>query len=151
LDGAVQALSGAISQVPGMGFPFSSFQVNVPQLDAQVDRARAKAQGLDLTDVFATLQVYLGSTYINDFNRFGRTYQVIAQADAPFRRQVEDIAALRTRALNGKLVPIGSVVSVSHSYGPDPAIRYNGYPAADLMGEADPRLLSSDQALAVVE
>ncbi|HEX5515191.1 MAG TPA: multidrug efflux RND transporter permease subunit [Gammaproteobacteria bacterium] len=151
LNNAVQALSGAISQVPGMGFPFSSFQVNVPQLDAKVDRARAKAQGLDLTDIFTTLQVYLGSAYINDFNRFGRTYQVIAQADAPFRRQVEDIAALRTRALNGELVPIGSVVSVSHTYGPDPAIRYNGYPAADLMGEADPRLLSSNQALAVVE
>jgi multidrug efflux pump len=150
LDGAVQALSGAVSQVPGMGYPFSSFQVNVPQLDAQVDRARAKAQGLDLTDIFTSLQVYLGSAYINDFNRFGRTYQVIAQADAPFRREVEDITALRTRALNGELVPIGSVVSVSHTYGPDPAIRYNGYPAADLMGEADPRLLSSDQALAVI-
>lgn len=150
LDSAVQALSGAVSQVPGMGYPFSSFQVNVPQLDAQVDRARAKAQGLDLTDIFTTLQVYLGSAYINDFNRFGRTYQVIAQADAAFRREIEDITALRTRALNGELVPIGSVVSVSHTYGPDPAIRYNGYPAADLMGEADPRLLSSDQALAVI-
>ena len=150
LDSAVQALSGAVSQVPGMGYPFSSFQVNVPQLDAQVDRARAKAQGLDLTDIFTTLQVYLGSAYINDFNRFGRTYQVIAQADAAFRREIEDITALRTRAINGELVPIGSVVSVSHTYGPDPAIRYNGYPAADLMGEADPRLLSSDQALAVI-
>jgi multidrug efflux pump len=150
LQNAVGALSGALSQTPGMGFPFSSFQSNVPQLDAKIDRAKAKAQGVAISDVFETLQVYLGSSYVNDFNRFGRTYQVIAQADAQFRDQVEDIASLRTRNANGEMVPIGSLVSIGQTYGPDPVIRYNGYPAADIMGEADPRVMSSAQALQVV-
>jgi multidrug efflux pump len=150
LQNASQALAGALSQVPGMGHPFGSYQANVPQLDAQVDRVKAKAQGVAISDVFETLQVYLGSMYVNDFNRFGRTYQVIAQADAPFRDQLEDIAELRTRNSAGEMVPLGSLVSVGQTYGPDPVIRYNGYPAADLMGEADPRVMSSAQALAAV-
>jgi multidrug efflux pump len=150
LQNAVQGLAGALSQVPGMGFPFSSFQANVPQLDAKIDRAKAKSQGVAISDVFETLQVYLGSAYVNDFNRFGRTYQVIAQADAQFRDQVEDIASLRTRNADGQMVPIGSLVSIGQTYGPDPVIRYNGYPAADIMGEADPRVMSSAQALQVV-
>ena len=151
LQNAVSGLSGALSQVPGMGFPISSYQANVPQLDAVVDRVKAKAQGVALTDLFETLQVYLGSAYVNDFNRFGRTWQVIAQADAPFRDGVDDIGDLRTRNSAGEMVPIGSMVDIRESYGPDPVIRYNGYPAADLMGEADPRVLSSAQALGVVE
>ena len=151
LQKAVQSLTGAVSQVPGMGFPFSSYQSNVPQLDAHVDREKAKAQNVALNDVFETLQVYLGSMYVNDFNRFGRTYQVIAQADAQFRDQAEDIAGLRTRTQDGRMVPIGSLVSIGQTYGPDPVIRYNGYPAADLMGEADPRVMSSAQALAAIE
>ncbi|MDN3517576.1 multidrug efflux RND transporter permease subunit [Aquisalimonas lutea] len=151
LNDALTNLSGALSQVPGMGYPISSYQANVPQLDAHVDRDRAKAQGVAITDVFETLQVYLGSAYINDFNRFGRTYQVIAQADAPFRMQAEDIANLRTRNRDGEMVPIGTMVRIEPTFGPDPVIRYNGYPAADVMGEADPAVLSSNQALAVVE
>jgi multidrug efflux pump len=123
----------------------------VPQLDAHVDRAKAKAQGVSLTDLFETLQVYLGSAYVNDFNRFGRTWQVIAQADAGFRDDAEGIGRLRTRNEQGEMVPIGSMVRIEQTYGPDPVLRYNGYPAADLMGEADPRRLSSAQALAVVE
>ena len=151
LQHAVNNLSGALAQVPGMGFPFSSYQSNVPQLDAHVDRAKAKAQGVALTDLFETLQVYLGSAYVNDFNRFGRTWQVIAQADADFRTDAEDIGRLRTRNARGEMVPIASMVRIDQTYGPDPVLRYNGYPAADLMGEADPRRLSSAQALAVVE
>jgi multidrug efflux pump len=150
LQNAVRSLSGALSQVPGMHFPITSYQANVPQLDAKVDRARAKAQGVAINDVFETLQVYLGSMYVNDFNRFGRTYQVIAQADAPFRDQLEDIAELRTRNARGEMVPIGSLVSLTQSYGPDPVIRYNGYPAADLIGQADPRVMSSAEALGAV-
>jgi multidrug efflux pump len=150
LQNAVKGLQGALSQVPGMGFPISSYQANVPQLDARVDRVKAKTQGVAISDVFETLQIYLGSMYVNDFNRFGRTYQVIAQADAPFRDQLEDIAELRTRNQAGEMVPIGSMVSVGQSYGPDPVIRYNGYPAADLMGQADPRVLSSAQAISAV-
>jgi multidrug efflux pump len=150
LQNAVQGLSGALSQVPGMGYAFSSYQANVPQLDAKVDREKAKAQGVSLTELFETLQVYLGSAYVNDFNRFGRTFQVIAQADAPYRMEAGGIGRLRTRNDAGDMVPIGSMVELQESYGPDPVIRYNGYPAADLMGEADPHRLSSAQALAVV-
>jgi multidrug efflux pump len=134
-----------------MGYAISSYQSNVPQLDARVDRGQAKAQGVTLTDLFETLQVYLGSAYVNDFNRFGRTYKVMAQADAQFRNAPEDIGKLKTRNAGGDMVPIGSMVHIEQSFGPDPVIRYNGYPAADLMGEADPRVLSSNEALAVVE
>jgi multidrug efflux pump len=87
---------------------------------------------------------------VNDFNRFGRTYQVLAQADAGFRTDEKDIARLRTRNDRGEMVPIGGMIRLSETYGPDPVIRYNGYPAADLIGEADPRLLSSSQSLEVI-
>ena len=147
LQRQVEALSGAIMSTPGFERPFSSYQSNVPQLSADVDRIKAKEQGVALTDLFETLQVYLGSRYVNDFNRFGRTYQVIAQADANFRDEVADIANLKTRNTAGAMVPIGSVVKIGQTYGPDPVIRYNGYPAADLQGGADPRLLSSAQAV----
>ncbi len=150
LQSAVQAFQGAAAQTPGLGFPISSYQANVPQLDADVDRVKAKAQGVPLTELFDTLQTYLGSAYVNDFNMFGRTWQVIAQADGSFRDDVEDIARLRTRNSNGEMVPVGSMVNIRQTYGPDPVIRFNGYPAADLMGEADPRVLSSGEAMAKV-
>ncbi len=150
LQHAINALSGALAGIPGMGFPISSYQANVPQLNAEVDRTKAKIEGLALTDVFETLQVYLGSVYVNDFNRFGRTYQVYAQADAPFRDQIEDITRLRTRNRAGDMVPIGGVLRIAQSYGPDPVVRYNGYPAAEIIGEADPRVLSSNQAMATI-
>ncbi|HAR59804.1 MAG TPA: multidrug efflux RND transporter permease subunit, partial [Alcanivorax sp.] len=148
LQDAVNNFQGAVAQTPGMGFPISSYQANVPQLDAEVDRLKAKAQGVSVTELFDTLQTYLGSTYVNDFNRFGRTWQVMAQADAPFRESVEDIARLRTRNDRGEMVPIGSMVDIHQSFGPDPVLRYNGYPAADLAGETDPTVLSSAQAMA---
>jgi multidrug efflux pump len=147
LQGAVAALQGAVMQDPAMGFPFSGYQSNVPQLDVDVDRIKAKAQGMALTDVFGTLQVYLGSAYVNDFNLFGRTWRVYAQAEGNFRRSVEDIINLKTRNVNGEMVPIGSVVKIHQGFGPDPVLRYNGYPAADFIGEADPKLLSSAQAM----
>ncbi|RJT45039.1 multidrug efflux RND transporter permease subunit OqxB [Rahnella woolbedingensis] len=147
LQTAINTMSGAIMQTPGMGYPISSYQANVPQLDAHIDRDKAKAQGVSLDDLFSTLQVYLGSSYINDFNRFGRTWKVMAQADGQFRDTVEDIANLRTRNDKGEMVPIGSMLNITTTYGPDPVIRYNGYPAADLIGDADPRVLSSAQAM----
>ncbi len=150
LQTAVQSFQGAASQTPGLGFPISSYQANVPQLDAEVDRVKAKAQGVPLTELFDTLQTYLGSAYVNDFNMFGRTWQVIAQADGQFRDNVEDIANLRTRNANGEMVPIGSMVNIKRTYGPDPVIRFNGYPAADLLGDADPRVMSSGEAMAKV-
>ena len=150
LQAAVQAFQGAAMQTPGLGYPISSYQANVPQLDADVDRVKAKAQGVPLTELFDTLQTYLGSAYVNDFNMFGRTWQVIAQADGQFRDEVSDIANLRTRNAAGEMVPVGSMVNVRQTYGPDPVIRFNGYPAADLLGDADPRVLSSGEAMAKV-
>ena len=150
LQEAVQAFQGAAAQTAGLGFPITSYQANVPQLDAEVDRVKAKAQGVPLTELFETLQTYLGSAYVNDFNMFGRTWQVIAQADGEFRDQVDDIANLRTRNAAGDMVPIGAMVNIRQTYGPDPVIRFNGYPAADLLGEADPRVLSSGEAMATV-
>ncbi|HTE52745.1 MAG TPA: multidrug efflux RND transporter permease subunit [Kofleriaceae bacterium] len=150
LAAAIGGLQGAVAKTPGMLPPFSTYQPNVPQLDLAIDRTRAKAQGVALTDLFETLQIYLGSTYVNDFSRFGRTYQVIAQADAPFRDHAEQIGELRTRNGAGQLVPIGSIVQVNHTYGPDPVVRYNGFPAADLVGQADPAKMSSEQAIAAI-
>jgi multidrug efflux pump len=147
LQEAVMALQGMAVQTPGLSYPITTYQANVPQLDAEVDRIKAKAQGVPLTGLFATLQTYLGSTYVNDFNQFGRTWQVIAQADAPFRGRVEDIANLRTRNDRGEMVPIGSVVKIKQTYGPDPVLRFNGYTGADLAGEADPRVFSSAEAM----
>jgi multidrug efflux pump len=122
----------------------------VPQLYADVDRAKAKRMGVPLTDVFETLQINLGSLYVNDFNRFGKTYRVVVQADAPFRSQAEDIAALKTRNSQGELVPLGSLLKVDNSFGPDRAMRYNAFPAADLNGAAAPGF-SSGQARAAIE
>ncbi len=152
LNTATQAFVGAISQVPGFGpgSAFSSFQANVPQLDAVVDRDKIKESGLALTDVFDTLQIYLGSAYVNDFNMFGRTYQVFVQADAPFRDDVGDVARLMVRNDQGQMVPLGSVVEMVPSFGPDPVIRYNGYPAADVSASPfDPSAVSSSDAVRI--
>ncbi len=129
---------------------FTSYQSNVPQLDATVDRTKVKELGLALTDVFNTLQIYLGSAYVNDFNLFGRTYSVYAQADAPFRSTVQDIEGLKVRNNRGEMVPLGSVVDIKPSYGPDPVIRYNGYAAADMSAGLNPAILSSTDALTKV-
>ena len=112
-----------------------------------MDREKANAQGIALTDVFDTLQTYLGSFYVNDFNTLGRVYRVMAQADSQYRQRPEDITNLRVRNANGEMVPIGSVATVTQAFGPDPVIRYNNYPAADLIGDADPRVLSSGQVV----
>ncbi|WP_363799640.1 multidrug efflux RND transporter permease subunit [Lysobacter firmicutimachus] len=151
LQNAVSAFQGTVMQTPGMGYANSTYQANVPQLDAEVDRVKAKAQGVPLTELFDTLQTYLGSAYVNDFNQFGRTWQVIAQADGAYRDSVEDIANLRTRNDRGEMVPIGSMVTVKQTFGPDPVLRYNGYPAADIAGDVDPRVMSSAQAMDVVK
>ena len=150
LAAAVGGLQGTIAHTPGIFPPFSTYQPNVPQLDLAIDRTKAKEQGIALTDLFETLQVYLGSAYVNDFTRFGRTYQVITQADASFRERAEQIGELRTRNAAGNLVPIGSVVQVKQTFGPDPVVRYNGFPAADIVGAADPTKMSSEQAIAAI-
>lgn len=153
LNNQVQALTGALRGTPGFDpyAVYSSFQANVPQLDASVDRIKAKEQGLALTEIYAALQVYLGSAYVNDFNLFGRTYSVYAQADAAFRDEVADIARIKVRNMAGQMVPIGSVVEVKSSFGPDPVVRYNGYPAADMQAGINPALMSSQQAITQIK
>ncbi len=148
LQSATTRFQNAIAQTPGMTFPVSSYQANIPQLEVKVDRVKAIAQGVFLTDLFSTLQIYLGSIYINDFNLFGRVYRVMAQADSAFRQKTEDIGNLYTRNIEGEMVPLGSMITIQHTFGPDPVIRYNGYPAADVIGDADPRVLSSGQVIA---
>jgi multidrug efflux pump len=128
---------------------FSGFTVNVPQLDADVDRVKAKTQGVPLQNLFETMQIYLGSLYVNDFNRFGRTYEVIAQADSQFRAHPEDITRLKTRNDQGEMVPLGAIVKVTESHGPDRVMRYNGYPAAEINGAPAPGY-SSGQAEAAM-
>ncbi|MEO6005791.1 MAG: efflux RND transporter permease subunit [Opitutus sp.] len=150
LYGATQGLVAKANATPGLAGVFTGFTINTPQLDADVDRAKAKSQGVPLQNVFETMQINLGSLYVNDFNRFGRTYQVIAQADAEFRQKPEDILRLKTRNNAGQLVPLGSVVTVKETYGPDRVVRYNGYPAAEINGAAAPGF-SSGQAEAIME
>jgi multidrug efflux pump len=145
----VQSAIGKGSAHPALAGLFSSFQVSVPQIDAQVDRERVKSYGVSLTDVFETLQVYLGSLYLNDFNRFGRTYQVNAQAESAFRLQPEQIRRLETRNAAGGMVPLGSLVTVSRGYGPDQVMHYNGHPAAEINGAPSPGH-SSGQAQAAI-
>src|SRR5881397_566316 len=145
----LQTMIGKGHQTPGLAGVFSTFTVNVPQLDADIDRVKAKQQGVPLQQLFETMQVYLGSLYVNDFNRFGRTYQVIAQADAQFRDRPEDITRLKTRNANGEMVPLGTLVKVREAYGPDRAMRYNGYPAAEINGGPAPGY-SSGQAEALM-
>jgi multidrug efflux pump len=125
-------------QTPELAGLFSSFDVNVPQIDSHVDREKAKTYGIPLNDVFDTMQVYLGSLYVNDFNRFGRTYQVNVQAESPYRLHPEDIVHLKTRNAAGEMIPLGSVVTVRPSYGPDRVMHYNGFPAAEINGASAP-------------
>ena len=148
LQEVLDRFRGAVAQTKGMTPPVSSYQVNVPQLEIKVDRTMAKAQGVALTDLFDTLQTYLGSLYVDDFNLFGRAYRVMAQAESGFRRRQADIANLRTRNGAGSMVPLGSLISIAPTYGPDPVMRYNGHTAADLIGDSDPHILSSSQAIA---
>jgi multidrug efflux pump len=138
LYATTQAMLGRAYQTPGLAGQFSSFQINVPQLFADVDRDKVKQLGIPLNDLFSTLQIYLGSQYVNDFNKFGRTYQVIAQADAPYRANADNIAQLKVRNVRGEMVPLGSVLTMKQSYGPDQVTHYNGYPAADISGSAAP-------------
>jgi len=145
----VQASMMKAQQAPSLAGLFSSFQVSVPQIDAEVDRERVKSYGVELTDVFETLQVYLGSLYVNDFNRFGRTYQVNAQAESSFRLQPEQIRRLETRNAKGDMVPLGSLVTVKRGYGPDQVMHYNGYAAAEINGGPAPGH-SSGQAQAAI-
>ena len=147
---SVQALQMKAWQDPHLAGVFSGFQINVPQLFADVDRVKAKQLGVPLATIYQTLQINLGSLYVNDFNQFGRTYQVRVQADAPFRSQADQIAQLKVRNDKGEMIPLSSLMRVKDSYGPDRVQRYNAYVSAEVNGGAAPGV-SSGQAQAALE
>ena len=147
---SVQALQMKAWQTPELAGVFSSYQINVPQLFADVDRTKAKQLDVPLAAIYQTLQINLGSLYVNDFNQFGRTYQVKVQADAQFRSHAQDIAQLKVRSNKGEMIPLSSLMRVKDSYGPDRVQRYNAYVSADLNGGAAPGV-SSGQAQAAME
>jgi len=152
LYGSVWGILGPIYGNPktSIGTPFSSYDINVPQLLADVDRVRAQQMGVRLSDIYDTLQINLGSLYVNDFNRFGKTYQVIVQADAPFRSQAGDITQLKTRNAKGEMVPLAALMTVEPTFGPTRVTRYNGFPSADINGAPNPGF-SSGQAEGEIE
>ncbi|TMG80847.1 MAG: efflux RND transporter permease subunit, partial [Betaproteobacteria bacterium] len=150
LDAATKAFVTKAYQTPELAGIFTTYQVNVPQLYADVDRTRARQLGVPVTEVFDTMQIYLGSLYVNDFNKFGRTYSVRVQADAPYRAHAEDIGLLKVRSNTGEMVPLSALLNVKPSFGPERAIRYNGFLAADISGRNAPGF-SSGQAQDAIE
>ncbi len=138
LSQAVQEVSMKAAQAPELSGVFSNYDVNYPQLFANMDRERAQQLGIPISEVFDTMQAYLGSLYINDFNLFGRTYQVIAQADKEYRSDPADILELKTRNARGEMIPLGSILKVEESFGPEAAQRYNAFRSADLNGNTAP-------------
>jgi multidrug efflux pump len=149
LDTATNAFLTKARAAPELAGLFSSFQVNVPQLYADIDRTKARQLQVAAPDIFETMQVYLGSFYANDFNKFGRTYTVRVQADAPFRARPDDIGQLKVRSATGEMVPLSALLKVKLSAGPERAMRYNGFLSADINGGAAPGY-SSGQAQAAV-
>jgi multidrug efflux pump len=150
LQGAVETLIRAGNAQPGLVGLFSSYRAAQPQLYLQVDRAKAKALGVSLDDVFSTLQIYLGSAYANDFTRFGRNWQVNLQADAAYRVNPEDIGQLKVRNRDGGMVPLATLVTVKDTTGPAIVNRYNMFPSAEIAGNTAPGV-SSGQAIATMD
>jgi len=149
LDATVKAIQAKAMKAPELSRVFSSYKISTPQLYADLDRTKAAQLGVDVQDVFDTMQIYLGSYYINDFNRFGRTYQVIAQADRQFRSKPDDILKLQTRNYEGRMVPLGSVLQVSETTGPDNAMRYNAFRSADINGGPAPGFSTGQAQMAM--
>src|SRR5690606_37558440 len=134
LQQATDAFVARAAQAPELAGTFSGYRTDVPQIHADVDRVKARQLGVPVGDVFETMQIYLGSLYVNDFNRFGRTYQVKLQADADYRARAEDIGRLETRNDRGEMVPLSALLDVQPSFGPDRVMRYNGYTSATVNG-----------------
>lgn len=136
--------------VPELAGLFTSYTVNVPQVDAAIDREKAKTHGVAVSDIFDTLQIYLGSLYANDFNRFGRTYQVNVQAEQQFRLEPDQIGQLKVRNNRGEMIPLATFIKVSDTSGPDRVMHYNGFITAEINGAAAPGY-SSGQAEQAIE
>lgn len=150
LAGEVHGLAGRLSENPQVSSVFAMFNTATPQLFTDIDRVKAEQLGVNVEDVFATLEVYLGSAYVNDFNAFGRPFRVTAQAEDTFRKTADDIARLQTRNASGDMVQLGSVATFADVTGPSRIARYNLYPAAQVQGDVGPGY-SSGQALDAVE
>jgi len=144
------AVIGAANQREGLAGVYTFFDTGTPRVKADIDRDKAQMLGVAPSSIFETLQVYLGSAFVNDFNLLGRTYRVTAQADAPFRDDASDIAALYTRSNNGAMVPLGSVATLSDTTGPYRVTRYNLVPAVAVDGDTAPGY-SSGQSLETME
>jgi multidrug efflux pump len=150
LQAQADNLAAQGNRQPGLVGLFNGFRAGTPQLYADIDRAKVRTMGVALTDVFDALQAYLGSFYVNDFNRFGRTWQVNVQADAPFRIDAETIKQLKVRNADGDMVPLGAVVDVRESAGPVTITRYNTFPAATITGSWQPSV-STGEVLRTME
>jgi hydrophobe/amphiphile efflux-1 (HAE1) family protein len=150
LQNAVYAMMGRANQTPGLMQVFSLFETQTPQLYLDIDRTKAQLLGINMPDVFNALQVYIGSSYVNDFNLFGRTFRVQAQADGPYRLTAKDVLGLRVRNSSGDTVPLGSFTTVRDISGPYRVPRYNIYPAAELDGAAAPGY-SQGQAIEIMQ
>jgi multidrug efflux pump subunit AcrB len=150
LAAATQHLIKVAGSRPELGKLFSTFRGSVPQIYVNVDRVKAKQQNVDVTNIFQALQVYLGGFYINDFNYLGRTWHVMAQADAPFRATAAQVGLLKTRNNAGQMVPLGALSELKDIVGPDRIQRYDLYTSADIIGANAPGY-SSGQALAALE
>jgi multidrug efflux pump len=150
LQAATQHLIDAAHSRPELSRLFSTFRASVPQIYINVDRVKAKQQNVQVTDVFQALQIYLGGFYINDFNYLGRTWHVMAQADAPFRANAAQVSELKTRNVAGQMVPLGAISELKDIVGPDRLQRYDLYTSADIIGASAPGY-SSGQAIAAME
>jgi len=150
LQGVVYQMMGRAAQTPGLSQVFSLFETQTPQLYLDIDRQKAQLLGVNVTDVFSSLQTYIGSSYVNDFNLFGRTFRVTAQSDASDRLSAEDVLKIRVRNATGQTVPLGSFTTVQDQSGPYRIPRYNLYPAAELDGAAAPGY-SQGQAIEIMQ
>jgi multidrug efflux pump len=144
LQARADVLAAKANQQPGLVGVFNGFRARTPQLYAEIDRAKVKTMGVQLSDVFDALQAYLGSYYVNDFNRFGRTWQVNVQADGPFRTDAEALKKMKVRNADGDMVPLGSVIEVREAAGPVTITRYNTFPAATVTGSWRPGTSTGD-------
>ncbi len=151
LDAAMKQVVAKARKAPELAGVFSSYGINVPQLNADLDRTKAMQLGVDVRDVFDAMQIYLGSLYVNDFNKFGRTYQVVAQADKEFRSKPDDILRLKTRNFEGRMVPLGAMIEVGDATGPESAMRYNAFRSADLNGGPAPGYSSGQAQQAITQ
>ncbi len=150
LQGVSEDVAAAARKKQGLTGLFTSFRANTPWLYLNIDRIQVKTMNVSMGEVFNTLQVYLGSLYVNDFNKFGRTWQVNVQALAPYRKGIEDLKNLKIRSDKGKMVPLGTLATIEERAGPVLLMRYNMYPAAAVNVSASPGV-SSGQAIELME